>query len=151
MNGFSDFPPQQALQESETPYRSLHATRRRIDVLKRKLAPELAFVRLRRLAGEFSNEWDEAISGKKPAPRHALDAKISAFILRIRRVRIRRVRIRINTFMALRKYLERCIEGSRAPRTSRHRGRPAALGREPWLAPGFPLVTRHRDVRAVGS
>ena len=30
MNGFSDFPPQQALQESETTYRSLHATRRRI-------------------------------------------------------------------------------------------------------------------------
>ncbi len=67
-------------------------------------------IRLRRLAEEFCDDWDEAVSGDKPAPRHVLDAKISAFI-----PRIRKARFRLDTWMAMRKHLERCIDDKKRP------------------------------------
>ncbi len=59
---------------------NLSHIRRRVETLKRGCAPELAVIRLRRLSQEFCDDWDEAVSKEKPAPRHVLDAKISDFI-----------------------------------------------------------------------
>ncbi len=35
---------------------------RRIETLKRRFAPELAVIHLRRLSQEFCDDWDEAVS-----------------------------------------------------------------------------------------
>ena len=48
---------------------TLSQLRRRVDALKRKYAKELAVVRLRRLADQYSQQWACDISDRKPAPQ----------------------------------------------------------------------------------
>ena len=76
---------------------TLSQLRRRVDALKRKYAKELAVVRLRRLAQEFSHQWARDVAERRPAPQP------QPFIRRIAQHGFR-----LNTFMALHLYLERC-------------------------------------------
>ena len=48
---------------------TLSQLRRRVDALKRKYARELAVVRLRRQAEEFSHRWARDVADRKPAPQ----------------------------------------------------------------------------------
>ncbi len=83
MNGFSDFPPQQALQESETTYRCPHAIR----------------------------------------------------------LRLRKARIPPDTFMAPRKYPERCIDGNRRPEPRGIVGAPSTRATKTRGSPVAPAST----------
>ena len=75
----------------------LSGLRRRVDALLRKYAREVAVVRLRRLAQEYSLQWTVAIAGRQPPPES------HPFILRVADARFR-----FTTFMSVQKYLERC-------------------------------------------
>ena len=76
---------------------TLSQLRRRVNALRRKYARDLAVVRLRPLAEEFSQQWAVSLSQRRPAPQP------QPFIRRIAQSGFR-----LNTFMALHKYLERC-------------------------------------------
>ena len=76
---------------------TLSQLRRRIDALKRKYARELAVVRLRPLAQEFTLSWACAVYQRRPAPNP------QPFIRRVVQHGFR-----LPTFMALHNYLERC-------------------------------------------
>jgi len=83
---------------------TLSQIRRRVDALKRKYATDLTIIRLRPLAEEFCFLWTEAITdGNSPPDSYA-------FIRRIARQGFR-----LNTYVALHLYLERCREGGRNP------------------------------------
>ena len=64
--------------------------RRRIDALKRKFAPELAIIRLRRIAEAVSDDWDP---DQPPEPHDVIQ-------------RIAKAGFRLPTFMRLRRYLD---------------------------------------------
>ena len=83
---------------------TLSQLRRRVDALKRKYARELAVVRLRRLADEFSHQWTRDVGERKPAPQP------QPFIRRIAKSGYR-----LKTFAALGIYLERCQEQGTIP------------------------------------
>lgn len=61
MSGFSIFPSQPTNRDSEPTY-SVGHIRRRIEALKLRFEPELAFAGRRRMSREFCEEWDEAVS-----------------------------------------------------------------------------------------
>ncbi len=102
---------------------SLHHLRRRVDALRRKLAPELAVIRLRRLAEEFCDQWAVA--------DHQEAAQPHPFIKRVADAGFR-----LPTFMALHKYLERCRNANEHPQPRQIVG--TLL---PWAASGGFLVT----------
>ena len=83
---------------------------RRIRSLQRRLAKDLAIIRLRRLAQEFCDDYEEAVNDDPPASHLELDRMGSAFI-----PSIGKAGFRLSTFMALRKYLERCLDDNRLP------------------------------------
>ncbi len=83
---------------------------RRIRSLQRRLAKDLAIIRLRRLAQEFCDDYEDAASDDPPASHLELDRMGSAFI-----PCIGKAGFRLSTFMALRKYLERCLDDKRLP------------------------------------
>ena len=83
---------------------SLSQIRNSIEALERKLAVPLAVVRLQPLAEEFCDEWNVAHSDHKPLPES------HPFIQRIAGRGFR-----LNTFMALRNYIERCRERKEFP------------------------------------
>ena len=68
--------------------------RRRVDALKRKLAPELAIINLRRVAEAVVNDWDSSRS--QPQPPKPGD------VIRC----IADAGFRLSTFANLRRYLE---------------------------------------------
>ena len=76
---------------------SLSALRRRVDAIRRKLAPFLAILRVRRLADEYSLQWTVAVADQQPAP------DTHSFILRVAAAGFR-----LTTFMSVHKYLEEC-------------------------------------------
>ena len=64
--------------------------RRRIDALKRKLAPELAIIQLRRLAEDISDEW---VTSEAPEPPDVIQ-------------RIAKAGFHLPTFARLHRYLD---------------------------------------------
>ncbi len=83
---------------------TLSQLRRRVDALKRKYAKELAVVRLRRLADQYSQQWACDISDRKPAPQS------QPFIRQIAQSGYR-----LKTFAALDIYLKHCRERGDIP------------------------------------
>ena len=47
---------------------TLSSLRRRVDALRRKMAPYLAILRVRRLANEYSLQWTVAVADRQPPP-----------------------------------------------------------------------------------
>ena len=82
----------------------LSGLRRRVDALLRKYAREVAVVRLRRLAQEYSLQWTVAIAGRQPPPES------HPFILRVADAGFR-----LTTFMSAHKYLETCRSQNTLP------------------------------------
>ena len=85
---------------------TLSSVRRRVDVIRRKLAVPLAILRLHRLANEFSLEWTVAVADRQPRPES------HPFILRVAAAGFR-----LTTFMEVRKYLEGCRSQNTLPET----------------------------------
>ena len=112
---------------------SLSEIRRQVDALRRRLAPELAVLRLRKLAEEFCCQWDTAIANHRQTPEP------HPFILRIAGAGFR-----LNTFMALHKYLDRCREGNSHPQP-----RDIVSNLLPWAAKGGYLAAFQWDAPAT--
>ena len=83
---------------------TLSQIRNSVDALQRKYAREISVFRLRKLADEFSQQWAVALSNRRPVPQP------QPFIRRIAQSGLR-----LNTFMALHNYLERCRERGDIP------------------------------------
>ena len=73
--------------------------RRRVNALMRKFAPELAIIRLRRLAQAVSNDWDP---DQPPEPHDVIQ-------------RVAKAGFRLPTFMRLRRYLDDTIRQGDVP------------------------------------
>ena len=71
--------------------------RSRIRALQKKMAKELAIVRLRRLVKEFRLQWYVALTDNKPLP----GPRSFGF-------RVVQAGLRLPTFMEVNKYLEKC-------------------------------------------
>ena len=71
--------------------------RSRIRALQKKMALELAIVRLRPLVREFRLQWFVALTDRKPLP----EPRSFGF-------RVVRADFRLPTFMAVNRYLEKC-------------------------------------------
>ena len=83
---------------------TLSALRARVRALQRKLARELALLRLRRLAEEHCLQSSVSQADRQPPPEP------HAFILRVASAGFR-----LPTFMAVHKYLERCRANNSLP------------------------------------
>ena len=112
---------------------SLSEIRRQVDALRRRLAPELAVLRLHKLAKEFRFQWDTAIANHQPAPEP------HPFILRIAGAGFR-----LNTFMALQKYLDRCRDRNNHPQP-----RDIVTNLLPWATKGGYLAPFQWDPPAT--
>ena len=77
---------------------------RRVEALKRKLAPELAIISLRPLAEEISILWAIAVARKQPPPDPIACVR-----------KVADAGFRLKTYMAFYKYLERCRYDNRQP------------------------------------
>ena len=73
--------------------------RRRVNALMRKFAPELAIIKLRRLAQAVSNDWDP---DQPPEPHDVIQ-------------RVAKAGFRLSTFMRLRRYLDDTIRQGDVP------------------------------------
>ena len=101
--------------------RSLQA---RVRALQRKLAPELAFVRLRKLADDYAQECQRARSEHRPQPENrSLTRKIVE------------AGFRLHTFMDIHKYLDRCRKQDTLPER-----RDILLALIPWA---WETINRH--------
>ena len=78
---------------------TLSQIRRRVNVLKRKFAPELAIVKLRRIAEAVSDDWDPT---EPPEPADVIE-------------RVAKAGFRLPTFMSLRRYLDDTIRQGDIP------------------------------------
>ena len=95
----------------------MRALQARVRALQRILAPELAVVRLRRLSEEFCIESTVAhANGQPPAQPHAFIQRVAS------------AGFRLPSFMAVHKYLERCLGQKRPPRPRR----PPSRSLIPW-------------------
>ena len=83
---------------------TLSSLKARVRALRRKLAPQLALLRLRRLAEEHCLQSSVAQADRQPPPES------HAFILRVAAAGFR-----LSTFMAAHKYLERCRDNNSLP------------------------------------
>ena len=83
---------------------TLSSLRARVRALQRKLAPQLALLRLRRLAEEHCLQSSVARADRQPPPES------HAFILRVASAGFR-----LPSFMAVHKYLERCRANNSLP------------------------------------
>ena len=83
---------------------TLSQIQRRVDVLKRKYAKELAIYRLRQLAESISNDWAVAIAEDRELPQP----------LQIVR-RIADAGVRSDFFSLLHRYIERCRQEAKIP------------------------------------
>ena len=82
----------------------MRALQARVRTLQRILAPELAVVRLRRLSEEFCIESTVAhANGQLPSHPHAFIRRVAA------------AGFRLQSFMAVHKYLERCRDRNDLP------------------------------------
>ena len=73
--------------------------RRRINALKRRFAPELAIIKLRRIAEAVSDDWDPS---EPPEPADVIE-------------RVAKAGFRLPTFMRLRRYLDDTIRQGDGP------------------------------------
>ena len=91
---------------------TLIQVRNRINYLRRKYAIPLAIARLHPIAEEFCDQWDiaRANSGSSPAPEPGALPVSQPFIQRL----VARG-FRLNTFMDLHRYLERCQKSNTCP------------------------------------
>ena len=71
--------------------------RARVRALQRKMARELAIVRLRRLVKEFRLQWFVALTDRQPLPEPRSFSS-----------RVVKAGFRLPTFMEVNKYLEKC-------------------------------------------
>ena len=71
--------------------------RSRLRALQKKMAKELAIVRLRRLVKEFRLQWFVALTDRKPLPQ----PRSFGF-------RVVKAGFRLPTFMGVNRYLEKC-------------------------------------------
>ena len=83
---------------------TLSAVRRRVDAIRRKMAPYLAILRVRRLADEYNLQWTVAVADRQPLP------DTHSFILRVAAAGFR-----LATFMSVHKYLEGCRSENTVP------------------------------------
>ncbi|MDE2683313.1 MAG: hypothetical protein OXI54_04115 [Chloroflexota bacterium] len=77
--------------------------RRRVNALNRRFAPELAIIKMRRLAQAVSNDWDP---DQPPEPHDVIQRVVKAGF-------------RLSTFMRLRRYLDDTIRQGDAPEPER--------------------------------
>ena len=82
----------------------MYALRSRVNALRRKMALELAVVRLRRLAQEYCVQWTVALADRRAAPES------HAFVRRVVDAGFR-----LPTFMAVHNYLNGCRSRSAIP------------------------------------
>ena len=78
---------------------TLSQIRRRVNALKRRFAPELAIIKLRRIAEAVSDEWDPS---EPPKPADVIE-------------RVAKAGFRLPTFMSLRRYLDDTIRQGAVP------------------------------------
>ena len=78
---------------------TLSQIRRRVNILKRRFAPELAIIKLRRVAEAVSDDWNP---DQPPEPADVI-------------ARIVRAGFRLPTFMRLRRYLDDTIRQGDVP------------------------------------
>ena len=109
--------------EGEQRYTFWASVWRRIRALEKRLAKDLAIVRLRRLAEEFCDDYEDAVTDDPPSSRIELD----------RMSTVAENGFRGCAFMPLRKYLERCIEDRKIPEP-----RDIVGNILPWAAKGLP-------------
>lgn len=82
----------------------MNALASRVNSLRRKMALELAVVRLRQLAQEFCLLWTVALSDRRPSPdSHPFFRRVV------------KAGFRLPTFMAVHKYLNRCRSQNTIP------------------------------------
>ncbi len=109
---------------------SLRQIRNAVEALKRKFAPELAIIRLSRVANEITQLWHIAIANKQPKPEpYSCVRKVAD------------AGFRLHTYMAFEKYLQRCIDDDRRPGI---RGIITTL--LPWTANGSWLNNLERNI-----
>ena len=89
---------------------SISYLRRQVDALQRRLKPVLAILKLRKLALEFCDEFDEAASQEQPNRRDAL-----MDLARMFPPRVGQAGFRLDTYMNLVGHLVHCIERSARP------------------------------------
>ena len=89
---------------------SLSYLRRQVDALQRRLKPALAILKLRNLAMEFCDEFDEAASRESPRRRANLLDMCSMFM-----PRVGRAGFRLDTFQDLMRYFARCTDANTHP------------------------------------
>ena len=88
---------------------SINYLRRQVDALQRKLKPVLAILKLRNLAMQFCNEFDEAVLSEDPHKRD-LTGMCMMFP-----PRVGQAGFRLDTSMALVRYFLGCIQNRKAP------------------------------------
>ncbi len=71
---------------------SISELRRRINALNRRFAPELAIIKMRRIAQAVSDDWDPT---EPPEPHDVIQ-------------RVAKAGFRLSTFMRLRRYFQDC-------------------------------------------
>ena len=84
---------------------SLRHFRRQVDDLQRRIKPVLAILRLRNLAMEFCDEFDEAAAQPHPDTRFAL-MNMSVKLM----PRIRKAGFIIDTHSNLLRYIDNCLD-----------------------------------------
>ena len=88
---------------------SLSYLSRQVEALRRRLKPTLAILKLRNLAMEFCNEFDEAALSEDPG-RRDLTGMCMTFM-----PRVGQAGFRLDTFQDLMRYFTRCIKGNTRP------------------------------------
>ena len=89
---------------------SLRYLRAQVDALQRRLKPALAVLRLRNLAMEFCDEFNQAASSEGPRRRKTLLDMSRMFM-----PRVGQAGFRLDTFKDLIGYLVRCIDSYTHP------------------------------------
>ena len=105
---------------------SLSYLRRQADALQRRLKPVLAVLRLRRLALDSCDEYDEAVSREGSGARRVLSDMIMMFM-----PRVGQAGFRLDTFQDLNNYLFRCLDSLACPEP-----REIVFPLLPWAAKG---------------
>ena len=89
---------------------SISYLRRQVESLRRRLEPVLDILRLRNLAMEFCDEFDEADSRQLPNPREALLSMVRMFP-----PRVAQAGFRLDTYTNLVGYFDRCMGHNTRP------------------------------------
>ena len=88
---------------------SISYLRRQVDALQRRLKPVLAILKLRNLANEFCDEFDEAALSEDSHKRD-LTGMCMMFM-----PRVGKAGFHLDTFQDLMRYFTRCIKGNSRP------------------------------------